>query len=276
MTDAETDLVYGFPTFVGLPDGRGAHLLQVLEGQWLTQRVRNGTADRSDLWVTSALAPLVTVLVEEDLPLAAGGRVACAEFFHPALVGPPGWLPDVERGGLVGLRVVAGAVEVTAVDAPQQPPAEQHRVRGLLARHLRSADEWYDDGDGTNRRFALTSAVASALLEEPDLLREPWIPLDELLHDPLREQHGHHWRDVAASWNEGATSFQVTDMPEALYRELSSRSRLYGMSTNEYLIALLGHLAWRTPFSEDMGPWESWDPEASEPEVRGAATLRSV
>jgi hypothetical protein len=268
----EVDNVYTSPTLVGLPDGRSAHLIHVLEGQWLTQRVRTSTADRSDLWVSSALAPLVTVLVEGDLPLAAGGRLANAEFFHPALIGPPGWLPEIGPLGLIGLRLVEGAIEVAAVDPPVQTPAEQQRVRALLARHLRNAAEWYDDGIGNNRRLELTRAVSAALLEEPDLFREPWLPFDELLHDPLREDHARHWRDLSARWQDGATSFSIADMPEALFGELSRRAPLYGMSMDQYVIALLGHLAWRTPFAEDMGPWESWAPEPS----AAPTNLRSI
>lgn len=260
LSDAERNLLYGHPCFVGLPDGRGAHLLHALEARWLTQRAPTATAERNELWVTSALAPLVTVLVERSLPLAAGGTLAMAEYHHPALIGPTGWLPSVAAGGLVALRVVHGEVEVRAVDPPVHSLPEQQRARELLGRHLR-ADNWYDDDDGNNRRFALTKALGSALLEDPAFLREPWPPLDELLHDPLREQHGRHWRDSAAAWQDGAVSFCIADMPGSLHGELNRRAMLYGTTFDQFVVTVLGHLAWRTPFAEDLEPWESWVPE---------------
>ncbi|HET6560284.1 MAG TPA: hypothetical protein VFG72_00265 [Marmoricola sp.] len=50
--------------------------------------------------------------------------------------------------------------------------------------------------------------------------------------------------------------------------ELDARARRYGMSFAQYVIAVLGHLAWRTPFAEDMEPWEDWDPERARGVVR--------
>ncbi|MHB1474189.1 MAG: hypothetical protein ACYCV4_11325 [Dermatophilaceae bacterium] len=50
-------------------------------------------------------------------------------------------------------------------------------------------------------------------------------------------------------------------MPEALDVELRHRAEKYGMSHDQLVIAMLGHLAWRTPFAEDMGPWDAWDPD---------------
>ncbi len=33
------------------------------------------------------------------------------------------------------------------------------------------------------------------------------------------------------------------------------------MSLDQFVVAVLGHLAWRTPFAEDMEPWEHWSPD---------------
>ena len=264
LTEDEADLLYGSPTFVGLPDGRGSNLLHVLEGRWLTQRMRHPTAGRDDVWITSALAPLQTLLIHAELPLASGGRLACAEFFHPALVGPAGWVPSVAAGDLLGFRVIDGSVDVAAVESPTQSPSGEQRGRDLVSRHLRRADDWYDDGGGNNRRWALSQAIAGALLEDPAVLTDPWLPLDELLQDPCHDQHRFSWRDAAAAWQEGATSFSIQDMPEYLHVELNRRAARYGMQLDQFIIALLGHLAWRTPFAEDLGPWESWEPELDE------------
>ncbi len=56
-------------------------------------------------------------------------------------------------------------------------------------------------------------------------------------------------------------SFVVEGLPEALHRELSHRAHRYGMSFDQYVVAVLGHLAWRTPFAEDMEPRDDWAPD---------------
>jgi hypothetical protein len=45
-------------------------------------------------------------------------------------------------------------------------------------------------------------------------------------------------------------------MPDALQYGLSRRAATYGMSLDQYVVAVLGHLAWRTPFAEDMEPFD--------------------
>lgn len=65
----------------------------------------------------------------------------------------------------------------------------------------------------------------------------------------------------------GTVSFSIAGMPDALHMELNSRAHRYGMSLDQYVIAVLGHLAWRTPFAEDMQPWENWDPERTQSSV---------
>lgn len=72
----------------------------------------------------------------------------------------------------------------------------------------------------------------------------------------------HYWRDFAAT-QEFTCGFWIDGMPEHLMGELTQRARHYGMSFDQYVIAVLGHLAWRTPFAEDLGPWEQWDPRES-------------
>lgn len=113
-----------------------------------------------------------------------------------------------------------------------------------------------------SRPAELTRAIGHAVLENPTLFERPQRPLDELLYDAL-EQHvdDHHWRDFASVRQGNSVSFCIGGMPEALDMELRARAEQYGMSTDQYVIAILGFLAWRTPFAEDMAPWESWDPE---------------
>jgi hypothetical protein len=90
-------------------------------------------------------------------------------------------------------------------------------------------------------------------------------PLDELLHDPLQQDiDRHHFRDFSAAHQMETISFSVTGMPDALHREIEHRARRYGMSFDQYVIAVLGHLAWRTPFAEDLEPEESWYPDRAD------------
>ena len=62
-------------------------------------------------------------------------------------------------------------------------------------------------------------------------------------------------------------AFYVNGMPDALRIEFDRRARRYGMSFDQFVIAVLGHLAWRTPFAEDMEPYDSWlSTERAQPE----------
>lgn len=71
-------------------------------------------------------------------------------------------------------------------------------------------------------------------------------------------------------------SFGISGMPEYLNIELSQRATKLGMSTDRYVVLALGHLAWRTPFAEDMGPWEKWDTTDSLPAEPNVVRLRSL
>jgi hypothetical protein len=83
------------------------------------------------------------------------------------------------------------------------------------------------------------------------------------LYEPIDDRTPNLWRDFMAWRQDNTVSFAIEGVPEALYIELNHRAGRYDMSLDQFIIAMLGHLAWRTPFAEDMGPWEQWDPEAS-------------
>lgn len=229
----------------------------------LTQRVRAPLAGRNDLWCTVALQPLLDITEVAALPLANGsGEVRRAPSGQAVLVGPDGWLPDTPRFGVVGLRLQGGRLSAVPVDESCFPkPQAQEQIRQLLARHYR-LERWYTgDDDLESRPGEMVRALAYGLLEDPELLREPVPPLDELLYLSLeRDCDMHYWRDRASAV-EGTLSFTMQGMPQSLNRELEHRAQRYGMSFDQYVIAVLGHLAWRTPFAEDMGPWDDWDPD---------------
>ena len=261
--DEVAEAVYSMLTLVGLPDGRVTHLLHHLEGQVLTTRVRSSTVGRRDLWTTPALLPLTLILSDGPLPLTTGGVLRAAEHLNPALVSDDDWLPARQAGELVGLRITDGHVEPLAIDELQGTAKEHQAVRAMLSRRLRH-ERYFGDPDDEDLGFDLVRAVVRAVAEDPDLLRTPVPPLDELTHLVHERSDNFRWRDLAAWRGEEAASFSVTGMPEVLYNELSRRATRYGMSFDEYVIAVLGHLGWRTPFAEDLGPWEQWEPAADQ------------
>ncbi|WP_169744219.1 hypothetical protein [Knoellia aerolata] len=260
---------------VGMPDGRICRLLDVLDGQTLTHRVEAATTGRTDLWTNVSLLPLLVCAALDPIPLVTGGALTAAEFGHPALVGPPGWMPDVPAGALLALTVERGRVRIEALsDGVGSTPAQEQRVRAILGRHIRD-EAWWSDVAEPNREAELNRAVSHGLIEDPELFRTPVSPLIELLHDVLSEHSRAHVFDDAAAWDAGdVVSFVVAGMPESLYAEFNRRATRYGMSLDRFVIATLGHCAWRTPFAEDLGPWESWEVPQTQPSA--PAILRAV
>ena len=256
MVDRSTLLVWHL-------DGRVRHLRDVMDGIVLTHRARANLEGREDLWLDASCQPLLNLLAEEPLPLASGGFVRRATSGHEALLGPAGWLPPVRRFELVGLRLLDGTLRVEAVAETDLPDlVEQQRVRALIADHYKRERWWSGNEDLESRPAELVGALTLARMEVPDLLSTPYPPLAELLHNPLEQDLDEHfWRDLGATQQLESVSFWLEGMPAALDMELTARARLYGMSMSQFVIALLGHLAWRTPFAEDCGPWEHWDPQ---------------
>lgn len=245
-------------------DGRVGWLGEVLDGMVLTQRARAPLADRPDLWCTVAMQPLLALAEVTPLPLASGGEVTVMPSGEDVLVGPPGWLPDVDRHGLVGLRWVGGLLSAEAVAEEDVPGPEQAQaVRALVAHHYRRERWWSGEDDLGSRPAELVRAITLARMEDPELFTTVQLPLDELLHNPLdRDVDVHHWRDFAAARQCESVSRHLMDIPAALDRELNARARMYGMSFDQFVIAILGHLAWRTPFAEDCEPFEDfWVPD---------------
>ncbi len=244
--------------------GRIAWLGDVLDGIVLTQRARAPLGNRTDLWCRVALQPFLNLAAFGPLPLAGGGEVTRMHSGEDVLVGPAGWLPDVPRFGLVGLRWTDGRLRAEEVDADQLPGAEQVQgVRALVAGHYRRERWWGDADDLESRPGELVRALTLAKMEDPELLTTPYPPLDEMLYNPLDcAVDDHHWRDFAAARGSESVSRHLQDIPVALHMELEARADRYGMSFDQFVIAILGHLAWRTPFAEDCEPFDDfWDPD---------------
>jgi len=269
------DVIECSTILVPLVDGRIGWLGEVLDGVVLTHRVRAPLDGRTDLWGGVSLQPLLNIAAYRPLPLADGTEVTRMESGRDVLVGPAGWLPDVPRFGLVALRWKGGVLTAEAVadEEQQHTPEQLQTVRELVASHYRRERWWGGNDDLESRPGELVRAITLARMEDPDFLAVPYPPLDELLYNPLqRDVDEHHWRDLAAAQQSHTVSFWLGDVPEALHIELGRRADRYGMSLGQFVVAVLGHLAWRTPFAEDCEPFEFWDPEAS----TEVAALRSV
>jgi hypothetical protein len=130
------------------------------------------------------------------------------------------------------------------------------RMRGILSMHTT-----FPDNEDPRLHINVTRTIATARLEAPDLLSAPTLPLQELLSEPIDDRTPDMWRDFMAWRQDDTVSFSLEGMPSGLYSELNRRAHRYAMSLDQFIIAVLGHLAWRTPFAEDMGTWEDWDPE---------------
>lgn len=255
-------------------DGRIGWLGELLDGIVLTHRVRAPLAGRRDLWGGVAIQPLLNIAAYAPLPLASGGEVTRMESGQDVLIGPAGWLPDVPRFGLVALRWKGGTLKAEPVPEDlTHEPQELQAVRALVASHYRRERWWRGDDDLESRPGELVRAITLAKMEDPEFLSVPYPPLDEILYNPLqRDVDEHHWRDLAAANQTETISFWLGDVPAALHGELNRRAGMYGMSLDQFVIAILGHLAWRTPFAEDCKPFEWWVPDASEK----AATVRPL
>ena len=254
------------------PDGRISYLGDVLDGIVLTHRVRGSLDARTDLWLGPGVQPFLTMACLGPLPLATGGEARLTDTAdHPVLLGPTGWLPPAERGDLIALTWREDRLGVRLVDpAELAGPAAEDAVRRALSERIRAERWWREVDDGVDdggadwaRRAMLVHALGVARLEDPDLLSTPHQPLDDLLYDPLGATEHPGWRELAAWRQEVCVSFVVQGMPDALDRELRHRARRYGMDYDQFLVAVLGHLAWRTPFAEDLRPSEDWVSERS-------------
>ena len=251
------------------PSGAVTHVVDVLEGVVFTHRVRGPLSGRTDLWLGLSVQPFIDLAHDAPLPLATGGEVVLGADLQGVLVGPDGWLPEVPRHGLVGLTWREGALEVSAV-APDDlpPPEDEQNVRRMVAEYC-ERERWWSDPQGPEERARMVlGAVAYARMEDPEFLSTAHLPLDEVLIDPFEVKAAHHWREYAASKQQESVSFCLGAVPVALHNELSRRATQYGMSFDQYVIAILEHLAWRTPFAEDIEPWDQWLPDESGPRQR--------
>lgn len=208
-------------TLVLRPDGRVDHLGRVLDGIVLTHRVRGPLAGRGDLWLGRGAQPFLVLACLHPLPLVSGGDARISESAAPALVGPPGWLPEVERGDLVGLRWREGRLAVSRVDEAHLAGARSTaHVRAVIAEHV-NREQWLMGADPDALAAQIVHGLAQARLEDPELLSTPHAPLEELVGDPAADHRG----------------------LSAVYADLERLAQQQGTSSEHLAAAVLAQLA---------------------------------
>lgn len=217
-----------------LPGGAFVALLALYDGHWLTLRAHHPTADRRWIGPGPFVHPLATLIEHGGLPWDGGGAVVPDDSAGMwTWVGPPGWLPDVPAGGLVGLQLRNGTLRAEAVELTEDLASERAtRVRAAVSRHLPPA--WRaKNGRWLGRHYVgsldgsplmqLGQAVERAAIEEPAPFREPGLPLGEVLRVPDAIETA--WVDIPDPWVRHAHHLrqELRWMEEA---EPSTRARL--------------------------------------------------
>lgn len=216
--------------YVIRPDGRYDAAARLLRGQVFTTRPRS--VGDEVLWTHRDLDPLAALSLP-GLPLARGGEMKPGSSAVESWTGPPGWLPDVAPGELLGLRWDGATLHVEAVcDAVDGASERVRDVREVLGRHARARrrDSW-----SYQPRPSLTQTVLSALVEEPALFSQPLPPLRELL--PLPED----LRPQDAGERDPRRTASIVEVPVSLsvHEELARRADLLGEQLPDYLCLLL-------------------------------------
>ncbi|MBK5306887.1 MAG: hypothetical protein JJD92_09395 [Frankiaceae bacterium] len=237
--------------FVLRPDGRYDTAARLLAGCVFTTRPRRSPRD-GVLWLNRDVDPLLA-LGAANLLLQAGGNVRAGAGTTPTWVGPAGWLPDVDAGGLLALRWDGKALAVGAADdVPAADSSRVHDVRRFLAAHAlaRHTGSWpYRSAP------PLTAVVLSALVEDPALFSSPVPPLSELLPLPehlLPQEEGPPYGEL------GSDQVLQVPLPERVHRELSRRAELLGDRLPQYVAMLLGAAADRV-VPRERSDYENYD-----------------
>lgn len=237
------------PRFVHLHDDVYDATANLLDGSWFTVRVRYRRPGRTQLFVDRELGPLLPLLKRGGLPLLAGGEVHYREHGPaPGLVGPPGWLPDLDSGALLGLQLRSGRLAVVPVEVDEEAVAdEMAQLRELVTRHAHVIDrDHFYAGRSSLHRDAddFGTVVLSAHFEAPDLLRRPLPPLDEILQLPHEVGPAEWSRHLLDAADDGET-LTLAGVPRGLLSELQRRAARMSITVSEYVVLQLGANAWR-------------------------------
>jgi SEC-C motif len=162
------------------PDG-WVSLLAIADGVVLTH-VLSAEERQSGVLAADGDLDLWVRLADEGLALAAGGTVRSSwadlllQESSAGLVGPDGWLDELEPETLLALRLRDGALEVTALG---EPPGEGKDFDRRLETVVKASGS-----------AAVDALVAYAEVVQDDELAPPGAMLDEVVADLLVQQPG--------------------------------------------------------------------------------------
>jgi hypothetical protein len=232
--------------FRHLPDGRYVTTNWLFTGSIFTHRARNDTREVNDqIWFGRELEPLRRLFgpTATTMPLAGGGEITSSRYYRNVWTGPKGWLPPVARDELLGLRWDGSGIQVTAVAGEEVSERRIEQVRTVLRRH----DQQFKKSDGSSYRMpdsdGLVETVRSALLEVPDLLKSPVLPLDELLGSTPGDCVRELYRSLNDTFAPEYEARVTLSMPEPLLADFNQRAELTGADPKELMIAVLARAA---------------------------------
>jgi hypothetical protein len=164
------------PDLVLLAGERLGVASDLVDGTVLAHRVTEAEVEGGLVIADPDLGPLARFLDENGMLRLAGGSavevfsaddMGIGEGDGDVLVGPPGWLGDVEPGDLLGFRLNAGEIEL--IPDVAEPP-----VSDLMLAQLRAAYDRFDDSDG--KPVALDELFYEVAAAAPGLVKGAVLP----------------------------------------------------------------------------------------------------
>jgi len=249
------------PRFRRLSDRRWAVPRELLDGAVLTHRPTPQEVDNAALSVVPDLAPLVVaglygIMTVDGTLLTpvwdSEAQALTGTDTDTAVRGHPGWLAGADGEPLLHIRLKGGALAVTWGPEPAATARMSGRrvvetIRRALDRQPRTESIF-----GLPPTVPLSEALLLMVIDDPELLREPLVPLGRLFEEAGLETHqgwvgypGTDWEllddfmDFDPEWDpedaEGLPSFGREARPDD--------DALPGMGADEEQTALTAQLA---------------------------------
>ncbi|MFN8624285.1 MAG: hypothetical protein U0869_26375 [Chloroflexota bacterium] len=245
--------------FTRIDQDRWVLPLQVLDGAVLTHVLTADEAAAGALTVTPDVAPLWMLAIRGDIETPDGplrtliftqATSRLGDGQERAIDGPPGWLPD-RPGVLLHLRFAGSIVSVKPGPAPRPASRIAERRLAQVAHTCLDADPPRWDGA---RVTQVEHVLMQALLDAPDLLREPMRPLGEVFWSNGLEAEGSEVGLPGTDWSHEA--WPIPDDFDGTDEELDAELERIGV--RELAAgAGLGEELERLRDSYDLTDWET-------------------
>ena len=203
------------PSMMMLPPDLIVHLPTLMNGTTLTHRLTE--SERSGGWIATGadLAPLLCW--SESLLWADGSEVEIDTFAgHQGIMeGAPGWLERFEPETLIGFRIEGDTLSLESLGDPGPPvPGVVQEARAAYEREV--AEPWLP--------VQADEIAAGMLLEHPDILSTPTVPLSELLAQAGLEQRGVEFAHEESVWRKARSLQRIHRLYDRLPDDESRRS----------------------------------------------------